>query len=49
MHCDAYFFYLVFSNGEEDPTELWPIAASELFRRAEIKPASYIVGFQFSR
>lgn len=48
-HCDGYFFYLVFFNGEGEPTELWPIAASELYKRAEVKPASYIVGFQFSR
>lgn len=49
VHSDAYFFYLVFFGGEGEPTELWPIAASELYKRAEIKPASYIVGFQFSR
>jgi hypothetical protein len=48
-HCDAYFFYLVFFNGEGEPTELWPITATELYKRAEMKPASYIVGFQFSR
>lgn len=49
VHCNAYFFYLVFFNGEGEPAELWPIAARELYKRAEIKPASYIVGFQFSR
>jgi len=48
-HCDAYFFYLVFFDREGKPAELWPIAASELYKRAAMKPASYLVGFQFAQ
>lgn len=47
--CDAYFFYLVFFNGDGEPTELRPILASDLYEHAEMVPASYVVRFEFKR
>jgi hypothetical protein len=45
----AYFFYLVFFNGNGQPFELQPIRADELYERGELSPASYVVRFDFGR
>lgn len=47
--CDAYFFYLVFFNGDGEPSELRPILAGDLYKLAEMVPASYVVRFEFKR
>ena len=49
IHRDAYFFYLVFFDGEGNPAELRPFLASDLYRDAAMKPASYTVRFQLAR
>jgi hypothetical protein len=48
-HRDAYFFYLVFFNGNKVPVELHPIRADDLYNLCEISPASYVVRFDFGR
>lgn len=48
-HRDAYFFYLVFFNGNGQPIELQPIRADELYELSEMSPASYVVRFDFRR
>lgn len=48
-HCGAYFFYLVFFNGNGQPVELQPIRADELYELGEMSPASYVVRFDFGR
>jgi hypothetical protein len=48
-HRGAYFFYLVFFNGNGQPFELQPIRADELYERGEMSPASYVVRFDFGR
>lgn len=46
-HRCAYFFYLVFFNGNGIPVELKPIHANELYELSEMSPASYVVRFDF--
>lgn len=48
-HRGAYFFYLVFFNGNGLPVDLKPIHADELYRLSEMSPASYVVRFDFGR
>lgn len=48
-HRGAYFFYLVFFNGNGQPFELQPIRADELYELGEMSPASYVVRFDFGR
>lgn len=48
-HCSAYFFYLVFFNGNGQPIELQPIRAGELYELSEMSPASYVVRFDLMR
>ncbi|HEX5337106.1 MAG TPA: DUF3883 domain-containing protein, partial [Gallionella sp.] len=43
---DDYYFYLVFFDGNGKPTELQPILACDLYKLAEMLPASYVVRFQ---
>lgn len=49
VHRGAYFFYLVFFNGNGQPIELQPIPADELYELSEMSPASYVVRFDFRR
>ncbi len=46
-HKGAYFFYLVFFDGNRQPTDLQPIRADELYPLGEMSPASYVVRFDF--
>jgi hypothetical protein len=46
---DAYFFYLVFFNGNGQPFELQPIRADEFYKLGEMSPASYVVRFDCGR
>jgi hypothetical protein len=46
---DAYFFYLVFFDGNGEPADLQPILANDLYQLAEMTPASYVVRFDFKR
>jgi hypothetical protein len=48
-HRGAYFFYLVFFDGNGLPIELRPIRADELYKKSEMWPASYVVRFNFGR
>lgn len=45
----AYFFYLVFFDGNGKPADLQPILANDLYQLAEMTPASYVVRFDFKR
>ena len=42
-HREAYYFYLVSFDGKGQPLELIPRAAVNLYRSADIAPASYTV------
>lgn len=44
-HKDAYFFYLVMFDAGE-PSRLFPVPATELYRAATIEASSYAVRFQ---
>lgn len=44
-HRNEYYFYLVFFNGDGEPTSLQPINAENLYERSEMLPASYVVRF----
>ena len=44
-HCGAYYFYLVFFDGQGRPVELEAILATNLYTQAEISPSAYEVRF----
>jgi hypothetical protein len=44
-HQDGYYFYLVSFDSEGNPIDLEPRLASELFKNADLVPASYTVHF----
>lgn len=48
-HRHAYFFYLVFFDGNGQPMDLRPVPAKDLYELVEIMPASYVVRFDFAR
>lgn len=48
-HHDAYFFYLVYFDGNRQPVDLRPIAADKLYDLVEMVPASYVVRFDHAR
>lgn len=45
QHLHAYFFYLVFFDGNGKPVDLHPMPAKEMHQFGEMVPASYIVRF----
>lgn len=48
-HKDSYFFYLVFFGKNQEPLELLPILAKDMYEIGEKTPASYIIHFDFKR
>lgn len=45
-HTEAYFFYLVMFDDSGEPSRLFPVPATELYRDAKIEASSYVVRFQ---
>lgn len=45
QHLHAYFFYLVFFDGNGEPVDLHPMPAKDIYELGEMLPASYIVRF----
>ncbi len=46
-HRRDYYFYLVFFNGDGEPADLLPLLASDLYQKAGMSPASYVIRFDF--
>jgi len=47
-HKEGYFFYLVMFDGTGEPSRLFPVQATELYRDAKIEASSYAVDFKLN-